>query len=169
MSNFLNEEIKRMNFLFGYKKGLVISEQTDPIVDTKIEYLEKLKSEQPENNQSYYTNLINYYKGIDSPNADRNMIDKIDKYFSKPTTPELPKTEEADLGNAPEEIIKAFKEKEDKRVIGFATSSDPNIAKKNATNQAINKLYQKLGSQQEHQIVKDMRVGDTTYVVLGEL
>ena len=91
------------------------------------------------------------------------------KDFSQPKTPELPKTEEADLGNAPEEIIKALKEKEDKRVIGFATSSDPNIAKKNATNQAINKLYEKLGSQQEHQIVKDMRVGDTTYVVVGEL
>ena len=28
MSNFLNEEIKRMNFLFGYKKGVVISEQS---------------------------------------------------------------------------------------------------------------------------------------------
>jgi len=169
MSNFLNEEIKRINFLSGYKKGVVISEQGDPIVNTKIDYLERLKNEQPEDKQSYYTNIINYYKGMDSPDADKNMIGKLDKYFSQSTTPELPKTEEADLGNAPQEIINALKEKEDKRVVGFATSSDPNIAKKNATNKAIKKLYEKLGSQQEHQIVKDMRVGDTTYVVIGEL
>lgn len=169
MNKNLLQEIQNINYLFRYKKGVVISEQTDPIVDTKIEYLEKLKSEQPENNQSYYTDLINYYKRIDSPNADKNMIDKIDKYFSQPKTPELPKTEEADLGNAPEEIINALKEKEDKRAIGFATSSDPNIAKKNAFNQAKANLEKKLGSAQESPIVISLVKDNVTYVVVGEL
>ena len=168
MANFLNEEIKRINFLFGYKKGAVISEQTNSVVDTKIEYLEKLKSEQPESNQSYYTNLINYYKGLDSPDADKNMIDKIDKYFSDTKIPELPNTEEADLGNAPQEIIDALKEKEDKRAVGFATSSDPNVAKRSAFDKARANLEKKLGSVQEYPIVVSAVKDNVTYVVVGE-
>jgi hypothetical protein len=108
MKNIINEEINKINYLFGYKRGVVISEQTNPVADTKIEYIERLKSEQPESNQSYYNNLINYYKGLDSPDADKNMIDKIDKYFSDTKIPKLPNTEEADLGNAPDNLIKSF-------------------------------------------------------------
>ena len=169
MKNIINEEINKINYLFGYKRGVVISEQTNSVADTKIEYIERLKSEQPESNQSYYNNLINYYKGNDSPNADKNMIDNIDKYFSQPKTPELPNTEEVDLGNAPQKIIDALKEKEDKRAIGFATSIDKEAAEKKATQQAIYNLNNKLKSQQQQHPVVAIAVQDgVTYVVVGE-
>jgi hypothetical protein len=169
MKNIINEEINKINYLFGYKRGVVISEQTNPVADTKIEYIERLKSEQPESNQSYYNNLINYYKGLDSPDADKNMIDKIDKYFSDTKIPKLPNTEEADLGNAPEEIINALKEKEDKRALGFASSIDKEAAEKKATQKAIYNLNNKLKSQQQQHPVVAIAVQDgVTYVVVGE-
>jgi hypothetical protein len=168
MKNIINEEINKINYLFGYKRGVVISEQTNPVADTKIEYIERLKSEQPESNQSYYNNLINYYKGLDSPDADKNMIDKIDKYFSDTKIPKLPNTEEADLGNAPEEIINALKEKEDKIAVGFATSSDTNVSKRSAFDKARANLEKKLGSVQEYPIVISAVKDNVTYVVVGE-
>jgi hypothetical protein len=36
MSNFLNEEIKRINFLLDYKKGVVISEQTSANTESNL-------------------------------------------------------------------------------------------------------------------------------------
>lgn len=41
MSNFLNEEIKRINFLSGYKKGVIISEQStsSPLSDDELKVL----------------------------------------------------------------------------------------------------------------------------------
>ena len=41
MSNFLNEEIKRINFLSEYKKGVIISEQStqSPLSDDELKVL----------------------------------------------------------------------------------------------------------------------------------
>ena len=36
MSNFLNKEIKRINFLSGYKKGVVISEQNSTNTESNL-------------------------------------------------------------------------------------------------------------------------------------
>ena len=108
MKNLLNEEINQIQYLFGYKRGFVISEQSDPNVDKKITHLTNIKEkETDEGVKVTYDKLIDYYtkikNGETAESPDKRYTDFIDSKFTFQTTgtstPELPKTEPAtDLG-----------------------------------------------------------------------
>lgn len=74
MSDFLNEEIKRMNFLLEYKKGVVISEQStenNPIGQVDGQKLGKAPSDVVELMKSHLEN------------SDKDVVDWCDKMKQK--------------------------------------------------------------------------------------
>lgn len=100
MKNLLREEINQIQYLFEYKRGVVISEQTDPNAAKKIEYLTSIKEkETDESKKALYEQLIEYYTKIqngESPESpDKRYTDYIDSKFTVQTadtsTPTLPK------------------------------------------------------------------------------
>lgn len=100
MKNLLREEINQIQYLFGYKRGFVISEQSDPNVDKKIEHLTNIKEKETDGGvKATYDKLIDYYTKIkngESPESpDKRYTDFIDSKFTVQTadtsTPTLPK------------------------------------------------------------------------------
>ena len=113
MKNILKEEINQIQYLFGYKRGVVISEQTDPI-KRKIE----LSYEKGYADTAYYYTLLQSNKETEANNfknsADFNNdhFNEIEKLYSD-ENPSLPKAETADLGKAPQNVVDEIKKTED--------------------------------------------------------
>lgn len=84
MKNILNEELNQMKYLFGYKRGVVISEQENQD-ELKIKYeLSKLGGDSGQEIQKYYKDAI---QGNDSVQPEKRYLDLIDAQYSK-LTPE---------------------------------------------------------------------------------
>lgn len=103
MKNILKEEINQIQYLFGYKKGVVISEQADPNTSKKIGMVQNMKDKETDPNMiALYDSLIDYYtklsKGETVKSPDERYTNFIDSKFTT-QTPELPKAETANLGN----------------------------------------------------------------------
>lgn len=103
MKNLLREEINQIQYLFGYKKGIVISEQTDPNISKKIGMVQNMKDKETDPNMvAKYDSLIDYYtklsKDETSKSPDERYTNFIDSKFTT-QTPSLPKAEPTtDLG-----------------------------------------------------------------------
>lgn len=84
MKNILNEELNQMKYLFGYKRGVVISEQENQD-ELKIKYeLSKLGGDSGQEIQQYYKDAI---QGNASVQPEKRYLDLIDAQYSK-LTPE---------------------------------------------------------------------------------
>ena len=84
MKNILNEELNQMKYLFGYKRGVVISEQENQD-ELKIKYeLSKLGGDSGQEIQQYYKDAI---QGNASVQPEKRYLDLIDAQSSK-LTPE---------------------------------------------------------------------------------
>lgn len=111
------EEINQIQYLFGYKRGVVISEQTDPNALKKVEMVQSMKEKETDPNMiALYDSLIEYYtklsKGESATSPDERYTNYIDSKFTT-QTPELPKTKTEPnmplLGNlAGEDLTSAY-------------------------------------------------------------
>ena len=62
MKNILKEEMNQIQYLFGYKRGIVVSEQTDPNAPKKIGMVQNMKDKETDPNMiTLYDSLIDYY------------------------------------------------------------------------------------------------------------
>jgi hypothetical protein len=106
MKNILNEELNQMKYLFGYKRGVVISEQNlqkslefinkfaKDVTLQKVEKLKSLQDKADDDIKAGYDPYIKYYtdlsQGIQATPPNKEFTDKFDASFSlnsnKPTT-----------------------------------------------------------------------------------
>lgn len=98
MKNILNEELNQMKYLFGYKKGVVISEQNlqkplelvnkfaKDVTLQKIEKLKSLQNKADDDIKAGYDPYIKYYtdlsQGIQAIPPNKEFTDKFDASFS---------------------------------------------------------------------------------------
>ena len=84
MKNILNEELNQMKYLFGYKRGVVISEQENQD-ELKIKYeLSKLGGDSGQEIQKYFKDTL---QGNASVEPEKRFLDLINAQYSK-LTPE---------------------------------------------------------------------------------
>lgn len=84
MKNILNEELEQMKYLFGYKRGVVISEQENQD-ELKIKYeLAKLGGDSGQEIQKYFKDTL---QGNASVEPEKRFLDLINAQYSK-LTPE---------------------------------------------------------------------------------
>jgi hypothetical protein len=106
MKNIINEELNQMKYLFGYKRGVVISEQNlqkslefankfaKDVTLQKVEKLKSLQGKADDDIKAGYDPYIKYYtdlsQGIQATPPNKEFTDKFDASFSlnsnKPTT-----------------------------------------------------------------------------------
>lgn len=147
MKNILKEEMNQIQYLFGYKRGVVISEQIDPNVSKKIELIQNMKNNETNTDTiALYDKIIDYYtkqsKGETVVSPDERYTNFIDSKFS---TPKLPKSEVADLGNAPKEVIDYFNSTKTEHPnsvlsLGYTIGNNREIAYQKAIDNAKEKL-----------------------------
>jgi hypothetical protein len=98
MKNILNKELNQMKYLFGYKKGVVISEQNlqkqiglvnkfaKDVTLQKVEKLKSLQDRADDDIKAGYQPYIDYYtdlsQGIQSTSPNKEFTDKFDASFS---------------------------------------------------------------------------------------
>jgi hypothetical protein len=151
MKNLLKEEISQIQYLFGYKKGVVISEQTDP--EKKNEYLKKMEIAKGKNYmfEALYFDYLSQDKDVTALNnrIDQEKIKEInDEYIkSNPTntqttdtsTPSLPKAESANnLGNVPKDTWEQMQETANTKP-NYYTGEGKNIDRETAKKMARSK------------------------------
>lgn len=191
MKNLLKEEINEIQYLFGYKRGFVISEQDTNQNELKIKYeLSKLGGEYGSEIQKYYKDKIDgkipvepekrYLDLIDgqyeklTPEQSNRLLavhNKKDTEINLPNIPdEIIKIEDQILGNAPKSIIDALNQNRDERSVGVDTSKDYNVAKSKAFVQGQINLAKKMNvSSIDAQRIIDATQNGQTYVVVAKV
>jgi len=86
MKNILKEEINQIKYLFGYKRGVVISEQVD--TEKQKEYLIKKQMVMDINNENKYDNVISYFDSLinNQPftgTTNQDMLNYIDTKYQE--------------------------------------------------------------------------------------
>jgi hypothetical protein len=134
MKNILKEEINQIQYLFGYKRGVVISEQTTEIDPNKAKWTLSLYKGPSygtaavyfetfvESGQTEAEKIKTYFDVVGQITDIDNEFEELteqkkqfynDYYNDKHKKVELPKAETADLGKAPQDVVDAMIKKED--------------------------------------------------------
>lgn len=155
MKNILNEELEQMKYLFGYKKGVVISEQNlrkplefiNKIVkDVTLQKIDKLKSLQDKSDDDIkvgYQPYIDYYtelsQGKPAITPNKEYTDKFDSLFSSNSNKTTQKTEPATTDKSKLNLpaLKAEVEKYEDTVMTTAPQKIKDALNQNRDNRSV--------------------------------
>lgn len=154
MKNILNEELNQMKYLFGYKKGVVISEQNlqkplelvnkfaKDVTLQKIEKLKSLQNKADDDIKAGYDPYIKYYtdlsQGIQSTSPNKEFTDKFDDSFSlnsNKTPQDSEQTTDKSKFNFPE--LRAEVEKYEDTVMTTAPQKIKDALNQNRDNRSV--------------------------------